>query len=209
MYSGSYSMKEHFYDKLLNIKTGGDQKGFNRDLHYHRYEPTPYSALEALFNIYNINSNDRVVDFGCGKGRLNFYIHHFFHATVVGIEMNEDFFQDAVKNKNNYFKKMHNRYHNIYFHCCLAEEYQIDPSDNRFYFFNPFSVTIFRNIINNILISAEKSKREIELVLYYPSEDYIFFLEDYTAFELKEEVILPDLYAKNPNERFLIYRLTI
>jgi SAM-dependent methyltransferase len=202
-------MKEHFFDKLMNIKTGGEQKGFNKDAYYHRYEPTPYSALEALFNIYELNSSDRVVDFGCGKGRLNFYIHHFFHATVVGIEMNETFYQDAVRNRNNYVKKMHNRYNNIHFHCCLAEEYQVNSLDNRFYFFNPFSINIFMNIINNILVSMEKSERDIELVLYYPSEDYIFFLENHTTFELKVEVILPDLYEKNPNERFLIYRLAI
>lgn len=202
-------MKEHSYDKLLNIKTSGDQLGFNKDVHYHRYEPTPYHALEALFTIYKLKSSDRVVDFGCGKGRLNFYIHHFFHATVIGIEMNETFYQDAVRNRNNYLKKVHNRNSNIHFYCCFAEEYKIDSLDNRFYFFNPFSITIFMNIISNILVSVERFERDVELVLYYPSEDYIFFLANHAMFELKEEVILPDLYEKNQNERFLIYRLAV
>jgi SAM-dependent methyltransferase len=200
-------MKEHYYDKLLNIKTGGDQKGFYKSLHYHRYEPTPYIALEKLFATYELRSSDHVVDFGCGKGRLNFFINYLFNATVVGIEMNETFYQEAIENRNSYLKKMKNRKDKIHFHCCLAEMYQIHPLDNRFYFFNPFSIQIFMNVINNILISVENFNRDIELVLYYVSEEYIFFLEKHTSFELKREVIIPGLYEHNPNERFLIYRL--
>ncbi|MBA9028092.1 methyltransferase [Peribacillus huizhouensis] len=199
-------MNEQYYDALLNIRTAGDQKGFNNSMHYHRYEPTPYRALETLFNSYELKSSDRVVDFGCGKGRLNFYIHHLFQATVVGIEMNERFCKEAIENRTRYLKKVKNRTDIIHFHCCLAEEYQINPLDNRFYFFNPFSIQIFMQIINNILLSVEEFEREIELILYYPSDDYHYFLENQTSFEIKEEVILPD-YAHNPYEKFLIYRL--
>ncbi|WML38011.1 methyltransferase [Neobacillus sp. OS1-2] len=205
-------MKEHYYDKLLNIKTkGGQHDGprpfANKLLHYHPYEPTPYSALEELFHHYEVKSSDRVVDFGCGKGRLNFYLHYFFHAEVVGVEMNESLYQAAIDNQGNYARKTKKERDQIQFHCCLAEEYEIDARDNRFYFFNPFSIQVFRKIVDNILLSVEKVVREIELVLYYPSEDYIYFLENQTSFGLKGEVQLPHLYEQNPNERFLIYRL--
>jgi SAM-dependent methyltransferase len=204
---GSETMKEKYFDELLNINTGGDQKGFNKSLHYHRYEPTPYSALEKLFNHYEVKSSDRIVDFGCGKGRLNFYINYFFHATVIGVEMNETFYQEAVANRERYLKKVKNRNDHIYFYCCFAEEYQIDVLDNRFYFFNPFSIQIFIKIVNNILLSIEKSEREIELILYYGSEEYIYFLENHASFELKDEIILTGRNEHNPFERFLIYRL--
>lgn len=200
-------MNEQYYDAVLNIKTVGEQKGFYESLHYHRYEPTPYLALEQLFNKYELKSSDRVVDFGCGKGRLNFYIHHFYHASVVGIEMNETFYQEAMENRDRYLNKSKKSKDKIHFQCCLAQEYEIDPLDNKFYFFNPFSVQVFMNVINNVLLSVEKVEREVELVLYYPSEDYIYFLDNQTSFELKEEVILSGLYERNSNERFLIYRL--
>ncbi|PDY48589.1 class I SAM-dependent methyltransferase [Bacillus pseudomycoides] len=200
-------MNEQYYDAVLNIKTVGEQKGFNKSLHYHRYEPTPYSALETLFNQYELSSSERVVDFGCGKGRLNFYIHHACGASAVGIEMNEMFYKEAMENLERYAKKSRNSKDKIQFQCCLAQEYEIDPRDNRFYFFNPFSVQVFMNVINNILLSVEEVEREIEIILYYPSEDYIFFLENQTAFELKEEVRLPGVYERNGNERFLIYGL--
>ncbi|HEY2422320.1 MAG TPA: methyltransferase [Neobacillus sp.] len=200
-------MNGQFFDALLNIKTGENQKGFISSLHYHRYEPTPYSALEQLFQQYELRRSDRVVDFGCGKGRLIFYMHYLFHATVIGVEMNESLFQEAMENKKRFSKINKNSDDKIHFLCCLAEEYQIDPLDNRFYFFNPFTIEIFRKIISNILLSWEKSVREIELVLYYPSADYIYFLENETSFTLKEEFLLKDLYEHNQNERFLIYRL--
>jgi SAM-dependent methyltransferase len=198
-------MKEHYYDELLNIKTVGDQKGFNSSWHYHKYEPTPYDALEILFDTYKLKNSDRIVDFGCGKGRLNFFIHYKFNAFVTGIEMNEGFYQEAIDNRESYVKNID--IDQIQFHCCLAEEYPIDPLDNRFYFFNPFSLQIFMKVINNILLSVEEREREIELILYYPSEDYIYYLENQTSFELREQIILPDLYKQNANERFLIYRL--
>lgn len=200
----SLLMKERYFDELLNISTCGDQKDFNQSFHYHRYESTPYSALETLFNDYELTSSDRLVDFGCGKGRLNFYINHLFHTTAVGVEMNEGYYLEAIENRNRYLKKYKNRKDQIQFHCCLAQEYQINPADNRFYFFNPFSIQIFIKIINNILLSVEEFGRGIELILYYPSEDYIFYLENQTPFEMKEEILLPES-VHNQNERFLIY----
>ncbi|MGE7185312.1 methyltransferase [Peribacillus sp. NPDC006672] len=202
-------MKETSYDEMLNIKTEGEQKIFNDSLHYHRYEPTPYSALEHLFKKYPLKRNDHIVDFGCGKGRLNFFIHHLYQSSVVGVEMNENFYKEAIGNLNNYSKKRKNNNGNIEFHCCLAEDYDIESKDNRFYFFNPFSVQIFMKIINNILLSFEKEPRQIELILFYGSQDYIFFLENQTAFELKDEVKLPGLTESNPYEKFVIYQLLI
>lgn len=196
-------MKEHYYEKLLQIKTGASNSGQNNDLHYHPYEPTPYYALEILMDKYEIRRSDCIVDFGCGKGRLSFFINYFSNASIKGIEMDEVLYQSAIKNRNNYVKNKDK----IQFQCSLAEAYQIDASDNRFYFFNPFSIQIFMKIINNILLSMEISNREIELILYYISEDYIYYLENHTSFQLKEEIILPDLYEHNPYERFLIYQL--
>ncbi|QCR32656.1 methyltransferase [Lysinibacillus sp. SGAir0095] len=201
-------MNEDHYEELLHINTQGNKSDINHSIHYHPYEPTPYSALEELFKHYEVQPNNHVVDFGCGKGRLNFYLHYRFLVSVVGIEMNNTFYQDAMKNRHNYLKKTHRNSETIHFQCCLAEQYEIQPTDNRFYFFNPFSVQIFMKVLNNILLSVEKHKREIDLIFYYASDDYRYFLDQHTEFELIKEIPLPELYVKNTYERFLIYRLT-
>jgi SAM-dependent methyltransferase len=198
-------MKEHYYEKLLNIRTRDDQKTSNQSIHYHPYEPTPYVALEQLIEKYEVQSSDHIVDFGCGKGRLLFFLHHTRGAKVKGIEMNSTFYEEASQNLKNYAKR-HRLQHAISLVNSFAEEYGIEPSDNRFYFFNPFSIKVFMKVINNILISVEKWPREVEIVLYYPSEDYIYYLENQTSFELKTEIPVEGFYQQNQNERFLVYR---
>ncbi|MCA1055671.1 SAM-dependent methyltransferase [Rossellomorea aquimaris] len=198
-------MKERHFDELLNIKTEQDQMGMPRSIHYNRYEPTPYGALQELFQVYELKESDRVVDFGSGKGRLNFFIHYLFGSTVIGVEMTEQFHQEAVENRKNYLKKNNGGRGGIEFHCCLAEEYEIQPGDNVFYFFNPFSVQIFMKVINHILFSIESSPRDIEIVLYYSSDDYVHYLENHPLFELKKEIKLSGEYEHNVYERFLVY----
>ena len=40
----------------------------------HSYEPTPYSVLERLIESEYIKAENVVVDYGCGKGRVDFFI---------------------------------------------------------------------------------------------------------------------------------------
>ena len=61
------------------------------------------------------------------------------------------------------------------------------------------------NVVNNILLSVENTGREVDIILYYPSEDYIFFLENQTAFELKKEVRLPVLMRRMGMRGFSLY----
>lgn len=199
-------MNEQDYETLLNIKTSGKQDLDETSIHYNRYEPTEYSALDKLFKEYKITDKDSIIDFGCGKGRLNFYINYFFDSNVTGIEMNHYFYEESLHNRTNYLSKHKKNLEDINFYCCLAEEYKIKPNDNKFYFFNPFSVQIFMKVLENILVSVEENKRIVELILYYPSDDYIFFLENYTFFMLIKEVRLENFDNDN-RERFLIYRL--
>lgn len=200
-------MTEQDYEKLFNIQTSGEQKVFNDSLHYNRYEATSYYALDLLFENYKLKSSDSIVDFGCGMGRLNFYINYFFKSQVIGIEMNKYYYQISLDNKINYLNKNKRESSDINFVNCFAEKYKIDKYNNKFYFFNPFSLQIFTKVIDNILISLEQHPRSIDLILYYASEDYIYYLENNTAFTLKEKIILPNKYKHNPRETFLIYNL--
>lgn len=201
-------MTEQDYDQLLNIKTAGSRiVPLPASLHYNPYEPTPYQALDTYFHAHPLTSNDRLVDFGSGKGRLSFYVHYYFNAATVGVEMHPDFHQQAIENLSRYMDKRKKGKHKLHFCHSLAEDYKIDPDDNRFYFFNPFSVQIFISIVNNILRSKEAHERDIELILYYATEEYIYFLEHETTFELIDTVTVPDVYPENPYERLFLYKL--
>ena len=199
-------MDEQYYEKLLNIKTSGEQKIFNESMHFNRYEPTSYSALEILSKQYHFTAEDSFVDFGCGKGRFSFYINHFFNSSVTGIEMNNFFYKIALENKRNYFQTYKNKKDKINFLHCFAERYNINSSDNKFYFFNPFSMQIFAKVIKNILVSTEEYERAVDVILYYPSNDYAYFLDTNSPFQLINEIKIPLMYDNDPRHCFLIYR---
>ena len=200
-------MKEKHYDKLLNINTIGNQKWENTSTHNHPYEPTLYRALEELFENYELDKDDYIVDFGCGMGRLIFYINYHFQSYVTGVEINERYYESALINKINYVKKNKKSEDKISFECNLAQQYEISYLDNKFYFFNPFSIQIFSKVIDNILESYEKNMRDTDIIMYYPSVEYLELLDYRTPFTLNKEIRLEDLYKKDPKEKFVIYSL--
>lgn len=198
-------MKEKYYDKLLNINTMGNQNWNKASTHNHPYEPTLYVALEELFKNYTLSEDDHIVDFGCGMGRLNFFINHMFNSYVTGVEINEIYFNEALMNKISYKNKKSKD--KINFVCNLAQQYEISPNDNKFYFFNPFSIQIFSKVIDNILQSYENNMRDMDIIMYYPSNEYLDYLDYKTPFYFEREIQLSSLYENDPKEKFVIYTL--
>lgn len=187
-------------DKKLCIKTDGIQSDDRHTYYNHRYEPTSYEILDILFDALMLTPEDTLVDYGCGKGRLNFYVNSRFHCNTVGIELNAAYYQDALDNLNTYngaFK------HKIQFECIPAQNYIVSENENYFYFFNPFSIELFRKVIGNILTSLEDIPRKCRLILYYPDPEYTFYLQNNTIFQLEEAITIP--LSKDVRECFCIY----
>ena len=76
---------ETMWDKLLKIKTSGRDES-NADQYRHPYEPTPYCVLERLANSGLIRKRDVVLDYGCGKGRVGFFLSYRRSTKAIGIE---------------------------------------------------------------------------------------------------------------------------
>ncbi|WP_332649101.1 class I SAM-dependent methyltransferase [Lysinibacillus sp. 54212] len=198
-------MNEKQFERLLNIQTAGFQFGYPKSTHYHRYEPTPYEALEQLFEQYELPTQAKIIDFGSGKGRVPIYIHHKFEIPTVGIEMDPKFFLEAENNRTLYLQGARKRSIPITFLNMLAEKYEVQKEDNVFFFFNPFSVQIFQRVLNNIYLSYEQHPREIHLLFYYPSPEYMSYLLNETAFDLLKEVRLAG--HQNLYERICVFTL--
>lgn len=197
-------MTERKYDEKLNIKTIGIREWRADNTYYNRYEPTPYVALDKLFQSYKIHKNHRVVDFGCGRGRVAFYIHNRFHVPVTGIEAHDKTFDEAIDNKIRYRQKNKHIKAPIKLEYGLAENYEIKLTDNLFYLFNPFSIIIFKKVINNILKSLKVESRLADIILYYPLPEYKLFLNNHTPFQMINKI--PITKSKDSLEKFVIYR---
>ncbi|HHT36944.1 MAG: SAM-dependent methyltransferase [Candidatus Wallacebacter cryptica] len=191
------------YDKELGIRTVGLRE-WDGHHHYNRYEATPYEALDVLFQSYSLKHHERVVDFGCGRGRVAFYIHKHFQIPVVGIEANDLTFNEALDNKYTYRLRAKHISAPIKFKFGLAERYQVKPQDTCFYFFNPFSAKVFAKVLRNIIASVKAVPRTIDIILFYPLPDYKDEIRKY-PFRKINKVRVPG--AEDPHDKFIIYRL--
>ena len=158
------------WDKLLNIRTTGRDDS-RADQYRYPYEPTPYSVLERLAVSGYITKKNKLVDYGCGKGRVGFYLSYQTRCRSVGIEYDERIFQDAESNRERSVSGRRTE-----FECRNGESYQPPADADRFYFFNPFSVELFRKVLGRIRSSYYENPREILLFFYYPSDEYVAFL---------------------------------
>lgn len=198
-------MSESMYDKMLNIKSIGIREWPAPEIEYNRYEATPYFALEKLFNKIIVKQSDKFVDFGCGMGRVAFYVHNRFNINVTGLEANQVVYQELQSNYYKYKKVSHLKKANLEFKYLFAQDYLIDNSDNIFYFYNPFSILIFETIVNNILKSYDKNNREMKIILFYPIKQFHKYLLERTPFELISVVQISNNHIEH--DKFNIYQL--
>ncbi len=193
---------ENTWDKLLHIKTTGRDDS-NSDQYRYPYEPTPYCVLERLANSGFIRKRDVVVDYGSGKGRVDFFLSYQTKANTIGIEYDERIYQSAVENQTTSVSKVKTEFVLI-----RAEEYEVPLEVNRCYFFNPFSVEILRKVMARIIESYYAKPREMFLLFYYPSEEYISYLMTVDELEFYDEITCGDLFNENDlRERIMIFRL--
>ena len=193
---------ENTWDKLLQIKTTG-RDASNSDQYRYPYEPTPYSVLERLANSGFIGKSDVVLDYGCGKGRVDFFLSYQTKAHTIGIEYDERIYQVALENQKTAVSKERTEFVPM-----RAEEYKVPAEVNRFYFFNPFSVELLRKVMARIVESYYENPRECYLFFYYPSEEYISYLMTVDELEFYDEIECGDLFAGNDmRERIMIFLL--
>ena len=193
---------ETSWDKLLQIKTTGRDDS-NADEYRYPYEPTPYCVLERLADSGLIRKGDVVLDYGCGKGRVDFFLSCRTQANTIGIEYDEHIYQGALENRKSVDSGVKPE-----FVPARAELYDVPPEVNRCYFFNPFSVEILHKVMARILESYYEDPREVLLFFYYPSAEFVSYLMTVDELEFYDEIPCGDLFEGNdPREQILIFSL--
>ena len=194
--------KEISWDRSLQIRTVG-RDDTNADEYRYPYEPTPYCVLERMEESGFFGKNDTVLDYGCGKGRVGFFLSHRTKAASIGIEYDERIWHDAMENKRTAVSRA-----KVDFVLARAEAYEVSAEVNRCYFFNPFSVEILHKVMARIIESYYENPREILLFFYYPSDEYMCYLMTVDELEFYDEIDCDDLFEKNdPRERVMVFGL--
>ena len=190
------------WDKLLKIRTTGrdDSKA---DQYRYPYEPTPYSVLERLANSGLIRKNNTLIDYGCGKGRVDYFMAYQTKCKSIGIEYDERIYEKAMTNKETAVSS-----NKVIIELAYAEKFEVLESVDKIYFFNPFSVEILQKVIAQILDSYYENIRTIQLFFYYPSDEYISYLMTVDELMYYDEIDCRDLFDGNDSrERIMIFEI--
>ena len=186
-------------DKRLGIKTTGREDVASA--HYAPYEPTPYPVLERLVQSGCLSREHRLLDYGCGKGRVVFYLAAAVGGQATGIDQSPRLIREALENRQ--ACRAGDR---VRLACCLAEQYPIGD-ENAFFFFNPFSSTVFEAVLRRLRQSWYANPRQMLLLCYYPSPEYIQCLEGCPEIQRLNSIDCSDLFRRNPRERIEVYAL--
>ena len=196
-------MSESTWDKLLKIKTSG-RDDTRADQYRYPYEPTPYSVLERLANSGYIGKKNVLVDYGCGKGRVDFFLSYQTRCTSIGVEYDERIYEGALENRKTAVSAVRTE-----FMMENAEHYRVPKDADRFYFFNPFSVEILRSVMERIKESYYEAPREMLLFFYYPSDEYVSYLMTVDELSFLDEIDCGDLFEeKSPREKILVFEFS-
>ena len=197
-------MNENEWDKLLKIHTTGTDNT-DADQYRYPYEPTPYSVLERLGNSGWIRKENTLLDYGCGKGRVDFFLSYQTRCHSVGIEYNERIYAKAVENKETAVSA-----ERVDFVVENAEQFPLPAEVDRIYFFNPFSLEILRKVMARIRESYYEKPRQMQLYFYYPSDEYISYLMTVDELMFYDEISCQDLFNENdPRERIILFQVSL
>lgn len=190
------------WDKLLRIKTTGRDDSM-ADQYRYPYEPTPYSVLERLAGSGYISKRNVLLDYGCGKGRVDFYLSYQTRCRTMGIEYDPRMYERALSNQQTAVSGRR-----ASFVLVNAEQYPVPAEVDRCYFFNPFSVEILQKVMARILDSYYENPRNIQLYFYYPSDEYVAYLMTQELLMFVDEIDCGDLFeGKDPREKILIFEI--
>ena len=191
---------EDKWDRLLQIRTTGrDDTG--ADQYRYPYEPTPYPVLERLANSGYTRKGNTLLDYGCGKGRVDFFLSWQLRCRTIGVEYDERIYDKAVENQKTAVSAGRTT-----FKLTDAEHFAVPESVDRIYFFNPFSLELLRKVLGRILESWYGAPRKILFFFYYPSDEYISYLMTVDELDFLDEIDCRDLFpGDDPRERIIIF----
>lgn len=191
---------EDKWDRLLQIRTTGrDDTG--ADQYRYPYEPTPYPVLERLANSGYTRKGNTLLDYGCGKGRVDFFLSWQLRCRTIGVEYDERIYDKAVENQKTAVSAERTT-----FKLTDAEHFAVPESVDRIYFFNPFSLELLRKVFGRILESWYGAPRKILFFFYYPSDEYISYLMTVDELDFLDEIDCRDLFpGDDPHERIIIF----
>ena len=195
------TLSEEEWDAYLRIHTCG-REDYQEDQAHFPYEPTPYIVLEKLCESGYLTSKDKLLDYGCGKGRVVFFLSGQTGCEGIGIEYDEKLYTAALENLRS------GGYRNVNFFHADAESFDVLTDVTRCFFFNPFSEPILRRVLDRIRSSFIQKPSELYLFFYYLHDEHLSLLMTREELMFTDEIDCSTFFpGRNKRERILIFEV--
>lgn len=176
---------------------------YNSDNKLYGYSITPGSHLkevfETLFLDQAANPNEvpqnyrrNFIDVGCGKGYVLWQASKYQFNKICGIDIDNNLI--GIANKN--MRKL--KLTNVEALHRDALKYDLYGEYDYFFFYNPFSIEIFKPVFDKIILSLADNPRLITIIYYHPTCGN--YIESTGVFEKKYE-----LYDKVKDYKTYVY----
>jgi SAM-dependent methyltransferase len=130
-----------------------------------RYSPTPVRTIRCALDASTVvPDSGSFVDFGCGKGRVLLVASEYSFRKIIGVEFSRELADTAQQNIDR-FRSDRQKCRDLEVRCVDAREFSIPDDGVLFYFYEPFSEAIAEEVFANIVTSARRNPRKMELVL--------------------------------------------
>jgi len=180
-------IRDHYEDKRLGIETNSLPRMFSKDLSSgagtlkdgNRYEHICYRRLDLLIPQLGPTDNEVFVDFGCGKGRVIFYLGTKLKMKkLVGVEYEANVAAIAKKNLSR-IKVPHSPIEFI-----QGDAADFDTSEMTIlYMYNPFGNATMERVLANIKKGWLANPRRIKIIYYNPLCRDLLSAQDWLKFE--------------------------
>ena len=128
-------------------------------------QPELFPVLDQLRRC--ITEEDAIFDFGCGKGGAMVALMDYGFRHVGGVEYETGLYNVLEDNINKLDLRSN---YEVETFCCDAALLTTELDKyNYFYFFNPFDITICKQVINAICDSIDRCDRKVTIIQLYPT----------------------------------------
>jgi hypothetical protein len=177
------SLKQNTYDIIFDFRYGLDtvgrvnlentSVGIDGKKRGNKYQPTGYYRSISILKRIKTYGNGGFVDFGSGKGQVLIAASQLGFNQIKGVEFVEEFHEIAKRNIEKWSNLKSNLTKPIAI-CLDAAKYEIETTDQIFYFFYPFKPELMNCVINNIEKSLLDFPRLNLSIILYPKDSDLF-----------------------------------
>lgn len=131
-----------------------------------RYEPSSWRSLRRVLRVSDIGTDDVFLDIGSGKGRVLLEAARYPFRRLIGIEWSPDLNAIARRNVDLHPERVRVP---VELHTGDATEFEIPSEATVVYLYNPFTGSLFRKVIDNLVRSVDQQPRTVRLICRAPA----------------------------------------